>query len=226
MIAPGRVFRRELRQAIRRGGATWLGLAFFAVAAALVPLGVGPGPATLARIGPGILWVMALLATLLTLEALFEEDFADGTLEQWVSWRPGGMTAALPVLVLAKLLARWLVIGVPLAVGAPVLGLMYALPPAVVPVLVGGLLLGTPTLLLIGAAAAALVVGARRGGVLVTLLALPLYVPVLIFGTSAVEAVAAGRDPSAALMLLAAMLCAAIPLAPWAAAAALRGALD
>jgi heme exporter protein B len=184
-------------------------------------LGVGPEPELLSRIAPGILWVTALLAALLSLERLFQADYEDGSLEA-LSLMPLPLEAQ----VLAKCLAHWLVTGLPLALAAPVLGLLLQLDAAGYPVLVLGLLLGTPSLSLIGAVGAALSLGARRGGVLLSLLVLPLYIPVLIFGVLAVEQTVAGLAARPHLLLLGALLAAALPLAPVAAAAALRQALE
>ena len=196
-------------------------LAFFLLAVILFPFGVGPEPEILQRIAPGIIWVMALLAALLSLERLFQSDYEDGSLEALAL-----MPLPLELQVLAKAFAHWLTTGLPLAVVAPVLGLLLHLESASYGVLVIGMALGTPTLSLIGAVGAALTLGARRGGVLLSLLVLPLFIPVLIFGVGAAEAAIAGLDARPHLLLLLALLLAAIPLAPVAAAAALRQALE
>jgi heme exporter protein B len=221
MNAFRRLVQRDLRLALRQGGDAAMVVAFFVLTVVLFPLGVGPEPELLSRIAPGILWVTALLAALLSLERLFQADYEDGSLEA-LSLMPLPLEAQ----VLAKCLAHWLVTGLPLALAAPVLGLLLQLDAAGYPVLVLGLLLGTPTLSLIGAVGAALSLGARRGGVLLSLLVLPLYIPVLIFGVLAVEQTVAGLAARPHLLLLGALLAAALPLAPVAAAAALRQALE
>jgi heme exporter protein B len=221
MSAFRRLVQRDLRLALRQGGDAAMVVAFFVLTVVLFPLGVGPEPELLARIAPGILWVTALLAALLSLERLFQADYEDGSLEA-LSLMPLPLEAQ----VLAKCLAHWLVTGLPLALTAPVLGLLLQLDAAGYPVLVLGLLLGTPTLSLIGAVGAALSLGARRGGVLLSLLVLPLYIPVLIFGVLAVEQTIAGLAARPHLLLLGALLAGALPLAPLAAAAALRQALE
>ncbi|MBI1398454.1 MAG: heme exporter protein CcmB [Betaproteobacteria bacterium] len=215
------VFRRDLLQAWRRR-ADWLTtFFFFVIVVSLFPLGVGPEPAMLRTIAPGILWVAALLAAMLSLPRVFESDFADGALEQLLlSPEP------LPLLVLSKTTAHWLLSGVPLALMAPVLGLQFGLDVEAVRVLFWSLLLGTPCLSLIGVVGAALTLGVRGGGVLIALLVLPLYIPVLIFGAGAVETVATGTGAAGHLSLLGACLCIALPLAPWGASAALRVALE
>ncbi len=215
------VFTRDLLQAWRRR-ADWLTtFFFFIIVVSLFPLGVGPEPVLLRTMAPGIVWVAALLAAMLSLPRVFGTDHADGTLEQLVL-----TPQPLVVLVLAKVGAHWLLTGVPLALMAPVLGLQFGLDGAPVAVLFFALLLGTPCLSLVGAVGAALTLGVRGGGVLIALLVLPLYVPVLIFGAGAVEATVAGTGASAHLSLLAAGLLGALVLAPWATAAALRIALE
>jgi heme exporter protein B len=194
---------------------------FFVLTVILFPFGVGPEPELLARIAAGILWVTALLAALLSLERLFQADWEDGSLEALAL-----MPLALEAQVLAKCLAHWLVTGLPLAIVAPALALLLQLDSAGYPVLVASLLLGTPTLSLIGAVGASLSLGARRGGVLLSLLVLPLYIPILIFGVAGIEAAIAGLGARPHLLLLGALLSAALPLAPVAAAAALRQALE
>jgi heme exporter protein B len=213
--------RRDLRLALRQGGNAALVLAFFLLAVILFPLGVGPEPALLARMAAGILWVTALLAALLSLERVFLSDYEDGGLEALAL-----MPLPLELQVLAVALAHWLTTGLPLTIVAPVLGLALHLDPAGYKALVIGMALGTPTLSLVGAIGAALSLGARRGGVLLSLLVLPLYIPVLIFGVGAVEAEIAGLAARPYFLMLLAFFLAAIPLAPWAAAAALRQALE
>lgn len=215
------VFARDVLQAWRRR-ADWLtSIFFFVIVVSLFPLGVGPEPALLRTMAPGIVWVAALLAAMLSLPRVFGSDFADGTLEQLVL-TPHPLT----VLVLAKMLAHWLLSGVPLALIAPVLGLQFGLEGEPVGVLFVALLLGTPCLSLIGGVGAALTLGVRGSGVLIALLVLPLYVPVLIFGAGAVEATVAGTGAAGHLSLLAAGLLISIVLVPWAIAAALRIALE
>jgi heme exporter protein B len=213
--------RRDLRLAMRQGGDAAMVIAFFVLAVVLFPFGVGPAPETLERIAPGIIWVTALLAALLSLERLFHADYEDGSLEALAL-----MPLPLEGQVLAKVLAHWLTTGLPLTVIAPLLGLLLHLDPRGYGILEVGMMLGTPILSLIGAIGAALTLGARRGGVLLSLLILPLYIPVLIFGVGAIEARITGLDPWPHLLLLVAMLLAAIPLAPVATAAALRQAVE
>jgi heme exporter protein B len=212
---------RDLRLALRQGGDAAMVVAFFVLTVILFPFGVGPEPELLARIAPGILWVTALLAALLSLERLFQADYEDGSLEALAL-----LPLALEAQVLAKCLAHWLVTGLPLTLAAPLLALLLHLDAAGYPILVLSLLIGTPSLSLVGAVGAALTLGARRGGVLLSLLMLPLYIPVLIFGVLAVEASIAGFGARPHLLLLAALLVGALPLAPVAAAAALRQALE
>jgi heme exporter protein B len=222
---PGRPFflivRRDLRLALRQGGDAAMVVAFFVLTVILFPFGVGPELAVLGRIGSGIIWVTALLAALLSLDRLFQADYEDGSLE-------GLALAPLPLelVVLAKTLAHWLVTGLPLIAVAPLLALLLGVDSAGYSVLVAGMVLGTPSLSLIGAIGAALTLGARRGGVLLSLLVLPLYIPVLILGAGAVEAAVVGLGARPHLMILAAIVAAALPLAPFAAAAAVRQALE
>jgi heme exporter protein B len=211
------VLGRDLRLILRQGSEAATALAFFLLATALFPFGLGPEPELLARVGAGILWVVALLASLIALERLFADDFQDGSLEL-LALGP----LPLPLVVLAKLLAHWLATGLPLVLLAPALALFLHMAPSGLPVLVVSLLLGTPALSLIGAVGAALVLGARRGGLLLPLLVLPLYVPALIFGAAAVDAALAGLAAGPHLSLLAAILLGSLALAPFAAAAAVR----
>jgi heme exporter protein B len=208
---------RDVRLALRQGGGSYWTLLFFILTVTLFPLGVGPDLALLARIGSGVLWVTALLAAMLSLDRMFQADYEDGSLELLA-------LAPLPLelMALAKVAAHWLTTGLPVTLLAPLLGFLLAMDAATYPALVAALLLGTPILSLIGSIGAALTVGVRRGGVLLSLLVLPLYVPTLIFGVLAVEAAAAGLTPRPHLLLLGANLLAAIALTPWAAAAALR----
>jgi heme exporter protein B len=213
--------RRDLRLALRQGGDAAMVLAFFVLAVILFPFGVGPEPAVLTRIAAAIVWVTALLAALLSLDRLFAADYEDGSLEGLAL-----MPLPLEFQVLAKALAHWLTTGLPLTIVAPLLGLLLHLDRAGYPALIAGMALGTPSLSLIGAIGAALTLGARRGGVLLSLLVLPLFIPVLIFGVGAVEAAIIGMPARPHLLLLLALLLAAIPLTPLAAAAALRQALE
>ena len=214
------VVRREVRLSIRQGMDSLMAVVFFVLACVLFPLGVGPEPQILSRIAAGIICVSALLAAMLSLERLFQTDFDDGSLEQLaLSPQP------FAVIVLAKVGAHWLTTGLPLIVASPLLALLLHLDPRAFPALVGALAIATPTLSLIGAVGAALVLGARRGGVLLALLILPLYIPILIFAVAAVDAAAFGFAVRPHLLLLTGQFCAALVLAPWAAAAALRQAL-
>lgn len=208
---------RDLRLATRAGGGFGLGLAFFLLVAVLVPLGVGPEAALLARIAPGILWLGALLACLLSLDRLFALDYEDGSLDLLA-------TAPIPMeaVVAVKALAHWLVTGLPLVAVSPVLALLMNLPPPGYVWLVVALGLGTPALSVIGAFGAALTVGVKRGGLLMGLLVLPMEVPTLIFGAEVVKRGAAGLDPTLPLLLLAGLSAAAVALLPFAAAGALR----
>ena len=215
------LFRRDLRLALRQGGDTGLVIGFFVLAVVLFPLGVGPEPAVLQRIGAGIVWVAALLAALLSLDRLYQSDYQDGGLELLAL-----SSLSLELAVLAKCAAHWVATGLPLALTSPFLALLVDLEPDAIPVLTLGLLLGTPALSLIGSVAAALTLGARRQGVLLSLLVLPLYVPPLVFGAGAVEASAGGAGGRAHLLILGALTLAALPLCPWASAAALRQALE
>jgi heme exporter protein B len=212
---------RDLRLALRQGVDAAMAVLFFVVAVSLFPFGVGPEAEILARIAPGVLWVMALLAALLSLDRLFLADYEDGSLEL-VALAP----APLMLSVLAKIAAHWLITGLPLVLAAPVLALFLHLPADGFLTLVLAMLLGTPALSLIGAVGAALALGARRGGVLIALLVLPLYIPALIFGAAAVDAALLGQSARPHLFLLGALLAAALPLCPWAATAALRQAME
>jgi len=215
------LIRQDLRLGIRQGADIGLVLGFFVLAVILFPFGIGPEPELLRRVAAGIVWVAALLAAVLSLDRLFATDYADGGLDLIA-------LSAMPLelAVLAKAAAHWLTTGLPLVIVSPLLAILVDLDPAALPSLVVGLLLGTPAMSLVGAIAAALSLGARRPGVLTTLVVLPLYLPPLIFGTGAVEASLAAEGARAHLLLLAALSVAAVPLAPLAAAAALRQALD
>jgi len=212
---------RELRLAVRQGGDTVLVLGFFVITVVLFPFGVGPESQILARISAGIIWVCALLAALLSLDRLFHADYEDGSLDLL-------LLAPIPTssLVIGKCLAHWLTTGLPLVAVSPLLALMFNLEFQAYGVLVLSLLLGTPILSLIGAAGAALTLGARRGGVLLSLLVLPLYIPALIFGIAAVEASVTGTGARPHLMLLGALLLFALTLTPLVASTALRQAAE
>lgn len=215
------VIARDLRLARRQGTDVAMTLAFFVVVVAMFPLGLGPTPDLLARIAPAVLWVTALLAAMLSFDRLFQQDSEDGGLDQLaLSGLPLGLLA------LAKACAHWLTTGLPMLVLAPMLAVSLNLAPGAYGVLVATLALGTPVVSLFGAVGAALVVGARRAGVLVALIVLPLLIPILIFAVSAIEAAGAGLPVRVHLLFLGAILAAAIPLAPLAAGAALRQALD
>lgn len=215
------LLKRDLRLAFRRKS-EWLGaVTFFVLVAALFPLAIGPGPASLRLIGPGVLWVAALLASMLSLGRLFEADHLDGSLEQMAL-----SAAPLSWLVAAKLLAHWLIAGLPLVLLSPLLGLQFALSSEALAMLALTLLIGTPVLSLLGAIGAALTLGLRGGGVLQSLLLLPLYVPVLVFGTGAVDAQMRGLGGGAHISVLLALLLGAAAFSPWVCAAALRQALE
>jgi heme exporter protein B len=206
---------------MRRKSEVLTALFFFIIVASLFPLGIGPESDLLRKIAPGIIWVAALLATMLGLARLFAPDHADGTLEQMVL-----SPTPLGLLVTGKIAAHWITTGLPLVLLAPVLGIQFDLDVGALGVLVVALLLGTPLLSLIGAIGAALTLGVRGGGVLLSLLVLPLYVPALIFGAGAVESHVSGLGAGGHLSLLAALLALAAFFAPWAATAALRIALE
>ncbi|MDR5651361.1 heme exporter protein CcmB [Ruixingdingia sedimenti] len=208
---------RDLRLAFRAGGGFGLGLAFFLIVCVLVPLGVGPEGGMLSRIAPGVLWVAALLACLLSLDRIFALDHEDGSLDLLA-------TAPLPLegAVAAKALAHWLVTGLPLTLAAPGLAVLLNLPPGGFGWLMASLALGTPALSVIGAFGAALTVGLKRGGLLLSLLVLPLYIPTLVFGAETVRRGTEGMDALTPLMLLAGITAGGAALLPFAAAAAIR----
>ncbi|RMG28849.1 MAG: heme exporter protein CcmB [Gammaproteobacteria bacterium] len=217
----GRAFlallRRDLLLTYRHRAEAVNPLFFFVLVVTLFPLGVGADAKLLHAMGPGVVWVAALLAAMLSLDGIFRSDFEDGTLEQLaLSAHP------LSVLVLAKVIAHWLVTGLPLLLMAPLLGILLSLSGAQTGVLMATLALGTPVLSLVGAIGVALTVGLRRGGVLLSLLVLPLYVPVLIFASNAVQAAGSGLPVSGQLFMLGALLVLALVLTPWPTAAALR----
>lgn len=215
------IVRRDLLLALRRRGDVATALLFFVIVASLFPLGIGAEPNLLRAIAPGVIWVAALLSSMLSLARLFAGDHADGTLEQLLL-----SGAPLGVVVAAKTLAHWLVSGLPLVVIAPLIALQYDVATDLYGVLALSLLLGTPVLSIIGAIGAALTLGLRGGGVLLSLLVLPLYVPVLILGAGAVEMASVGLSSSGQLLILGAMLIVAAVFAPWATSAALRISLE
>ena len=221
MSAIAAVLQRDLRLAMRRKSEVLTAVFFFVVVASLFPLAIGPEPDMLRKIAPGILWVGALLASLLSLARLFAADYQDGTLEQ-MALSPTPM----PLLVAAKVLAHWLLSGLPLALLLPVLALQFDLDSATMWVLFTSLLLGTALLSLLGAVGAALTLGVRGGEVLLSLLLLPLYIPALVFGSGAVEAQMVGMGYGAQMSILTAMLVVAAFFGPWACALALRIALE
>jgi len=212
-----RLLQRDLRLAVRTGGGFGLGLGFFLIVTVLVPLGVGPQSATLRIIAPGILWVGALLACLLSLDRIFQLDYEDGSLDLLA-------TAPMPLegVVVMKAVAHWMTTGLPLTLAAPVLGVMLNLAPQGYVWLVASLILGTPALSMIGAFGAALTVGLKRGGLLLSLLVLPLYVPTLIFGAETVRRGGDGLATATPLLLLAGITLGTLALLPFAAAAAIR----
>jgi heme exporter protein B len=215
------IIKRDLLLAVRRQADVLTTLFFFIIVVSLFPLSVGPEMNMLRTMAPGVVWVAALLASMLSLGRMFSNDYLDGTLEQMLL-----SPQSLSFLVLGKASAHWLVTGVPLVLMAPVLGIQYDLPGEALLVLTAALLLGTPVLSLIGAIGAALTLGLRGGGVLVSLLVLPLYIPVLIFGAGAVEANMSGMEFDAHLSLIGAFLLVSGVFAPWAAASALRVSLE
>ncbi len=215
------IARRDVSLAFRQGIGGLMAVMFFVLAVVLFPLGVGPEVNMLARISAGVIWVAALLASMLSLERLFQTDFEDGSLEL-LALTP----MPLEAIVLAKVAAHWLTTGLPLIAAAPLLAVLLHMNTDGFTVLVVALALGTPSLSLVGAVGAVLILGSRRGGVLLSLLILPLYIPVLIFGVGAVDAAIAGFTVRPQLLILGGLLLAALPLCPWAAAAALRQALE
>jgi len=220
-LATRAMLRRDILLALRRKADVLTSLFFFLIAVSLFPLGVGPQMDTLRLIGPGVIWVAALLAAMLSLGRMFSDDYQDGTLEQLLL-----LPHPLSAMVLSKILAHWLLSGLPLVVFSPVLGMQLGLPSDAIVLLMITLLLGTPALSLIGAVGAALTLGVRGGGVLVSLLVLPLYIPILIFGAGAVEAQNAGLGIEAHLSILGAFLMLTLVFAPVSTAAALRISLD
>ncbi|MEE8187918.1 MAG: heme exporter protein CcmB [Kiloniellales bacterium] len=212
---------RELRLALRQRADAVLVVLFFVLVAAIFPFGVGPEPNLLARMAPGVIWVAALLAVLLSLERLFLADYEDGALELLIL-----SPLPLELVVLGKALAHWLTTGLPLIAAAPLIALLYNMDSAGLAMLILAMALGSPSLSLIGAVGAALTLGARRGGVLIPLLVLPLNVPVLIFGVGAIDAALAGLAARPHLLILGAILLVSLAVAPLAGAAALRQAME
>ena len=215
------IIRRDLLLVFRRKSEVLTILFFFIIVTSLFPLGIGADSGLLRKIAPGIIWVAALLATILGLSRLFISDYADGTLEQ-MTLSP----TPLVLLVGGKIIAHWIVCGLPLVLLAPVIGIQFDLNSETLGTLILALLLGTPILSLIGAIGAALTLGVRGGGVLLSLLVLPLYIPVLIFGAGAVFASSVGLDVSGHFSLLAALLVLSLAFAPWATAASIRIAIE
>lgn len=215
------LIRRDVRLALRQGMDSLMVVMFFVLAVVLFPFGIGPEPNVLARIAAGTIWVAALLASMLSLERLFQNDHEDGSLEL-LSLSP----VPLELVVVAKVAAHWLTTGLPLIVAAPLLAVLMNMNAAGFLALIGALALGTPTLSLIGAIGAGLILGSRRGGVLLSLLVLPLFIPVLIFGVGAVDAALQGLSSTAPFLFLGGLGLAALALGPFAAAAAVRQALE
>ena len=215
------IVRRDLHMAFRQGFDSLMVVMFFVLAVILFPFGVGPEAKILARIAAGVIWVAALLSTMLSLERLFQTDFEDGSLELLVL-----SPVPLEIVVVAKVAGHWLTTGLPLIVASPLLAVLLNMPFDGYPIMLVTLALGTPTLSLVGAVGAALILGARRGGVLLSLLVLPLFIPVLIFGVSSIDSAIDGFSVTAQLLILGALLLAAIPLCSWASAAALRQAIE
>ena len=214
------IVRRDLNLSFRQGMDSAMVVMFFVIAVVLFPFGVGPEPNILMRIAAGVIWVAALLASMLSLERLFQADFEDGSLEILVL-----QPVPLEIAVIAKITAHWITTGLPLIIAAPILAVLLNMNANGFGMLIAALALGTPSLSLIGAIGAALILGARRGGVLLSLLILPLYIPVLIFGVSAVDATLAGLSVKPHLLILSALLLSSLALCPWVGAAALRQAM-
>jgi heme exporter protein B len=215
------VVRRDLRLALRQGSDSVMVVTFFVLTVVLFPFGIGPEVNVLERVSAGVLMVTALLASMLSLDRLFQADYEDGSLELLVL-----TPTPLGLVVAAKMLAHWLTTGLPLMVAAPVLAVLLHMQAEGFAILLAAMALGTPILSLVGGIGAGLVLGARRGGVLLSLLILPLYVPVLIFGVGAIDAAVQGMSAKPHLLILGAMLGFALVLAPWASAAAVRQALE
>ncbi|MBU1192222.1 MAG: heme exporter protein CcmB [Gammaproteobacteria bacterium] len=221
MLIANAIVTRDLTLALRRRSRVLQPLIFTLICVSLFPLALGAEVNLMKRIAPGVFWVIALLSTQLTLENLFQSDYEDGSLEQWLL-----APYSLPLLIATKVLAHWLISALPLILMAPLIGVLLGMSAPIIYALMLTLLLGTPVLSLVGAIGAALTVTQRRGGVLLSLLVLPLYIPVLIFATTALEQAAAGLSYAPHLYLLGALATLALTLAPFAAAAALRIALE
>ena len=215
------ILKRDLRLATRQGIDSMTIIMFFVLIVVIIPFGVGPEPNILARISSGVIWVAALLASTLSLERLFQIDYEDGSLELLSL-----SSTALEVIVLAKVTAHWLTTGLPLIITAPLLAVLLNINKEGFFVLILALVMGTPSLSLIGAMGAALILGARRGGVLLALIILPLYLPVLIFGVSAVDAIINGFEAKAQLLILGAFFMAALPLCTWASATGIKQSIE
>ena len=215
------LLKRDLKLAARHGLDSFMVVAFFVLVVTLFPLAVGPEQAILGRIGSGVIWVAALLSAMLSMDRLFQQDYEDGSLDLLVL-----SPLALELLVLAKTLAHWMSTGLPLIIVSPLLGVLMNVSSAGYATMILSLALGTPILSLVGAIGAALSLGARRGGVLISLLILPLLIPVIVFGFSAVETALTDLPTRSELMILGAMLLVALALVPYATAAALRQALE
>ena len=215
------ILKRDLRLATRQGIDSMTIIMFFVLIVVIIPFGVGPEPNILARISSGVIWVAALLASTLSLERLFQIDYEDGSLELLSL-----SSTALEVIVLAKVTAHWLTTGLPLIITAPLLAVLLNMNKEGFYVLILALVMGTPSLSLIGAMGAALILGARRGGVLLALIILPLYLPVLIFGVSAVDAIINGFEAKAQLLILGAFFMAALPLCTWASATGIKQSIE
>ena len=215
------LLQRDLKLAIRQGVDTLMVITFFILVIVLFPLAIGPENKTLSQIGSGIIWVAALLAALLSMDRLFHGDYEDGSLELLLLASP-----PLEFLVLAKILAHWLTTGLPLILVSPLLGVLLDIPPEAFWAIVSSLLLGTPVLSLIGAIGSALILGARKGGALLTLLVLPLFIPILVFGAGSVDATLMGFPSEPSLYFLGAMLLVSFALCPWVVAIILKNAIE
>ncbi len=211
------VLKRDIKLSAAQGGGLGMAIGFFLIVVSLFPFGIGPDLNLLARVAPGILWIALLLSVLLSLDRLFQADFEDGSLEQLVV----GHTP-LELIIVAKVLAHWLTTGVPLILATPILGFFLNLDEKAFGVLIATMLIGTPALNFVGAVGAALTVGIRRGGLLLSLIVLPLYVPILVFGVSAVQAISGPSGGQETMIILGALTLGSAALAPFAAAAALR----
>jgi heme exporter protein B len=215
------ILRYEIRLAMHQVGDSAIIVLFFVLAAVLFPLGIGPEPKLLTQLAPGVIWIMALLAAMLSFERLFTPDFDDGSLEQLAI-----CPVPLEIIALAKATAHWLVTGLPLIIASPLIAMLYRLPDTGYSVLITTMALGTPAISLIGTAGSALILGARRGGVLLSLLVIPLILPILIFGSSAIDATVNGFPVRQHLMLMGGFFLGALVITPLATAAALRQSLE